>query len=126
MSRSWLHEQVPTSFAVEVVTCLQAVHLGLDMGRSETSIEGDSLEFIKKCKTNFPDKSLLRAYISDIKELCMGFKHIDFKFIPRSWNGLTHVIAKETLKRREEIYLEQRVSSYAKRLMAQARSREPD
>ncbi|MBA0869235.1 hypothetical protein Goshw_022178 [Gossypium schwendimanii] len=47
-----------------------------------------------------------------------GLENIRFQYIPRSANGLAHIIATESLRRGEEFYLDRGVPDYA---MDQAR-----
>ncbi|MBA0821317.1 hypothetical protein Goarm_018183, partial [Gossypium armourianum] len=56
-------KHVPTSFAVEALTCMQALKLFLDFGFYSIELEGDSLTVLKKMKSTSQDFSLISAYI---------------------------------------------------------------
>lgn len=45
------------------------------------------------------DRSTLRAYICDVKQLSEGFKNCRFQHVLRKPNDLTHFLAKKGLKR---------------------------
>ncbi|MBA0683303.1 hypothetical protein Goari_024970, partial [Gossypium aridum] len=64
-----IHDGVSTVFSVEALTCHWAVQMGLEMGWSEVTVEGDSLAIIKKCQTHNPNKSQIGAHIQDIQQL---------------------------------------------------------
>ncbi|MBA0635858.1 hypothetical protein Godav_029536 [Gossypium davidsonii] len=68
---------------------------------------------MKKCSTKGQDRSMVGAYIYDIQQKIHGLNNIGFQHTPRSANNLTHILATETLRRREEIYLEMGVPKYA-------------
>ncbi|KAH1082155.1 hypothetical protein J1N35_021916 [Gossypium stocksii] len=46
----------------------------------------------------------------------VGFNSIRFEHTLRSANGLAHLLATETLRRRDKVYLEMAVPEYAKEL----------
>ncbi|MBA0676903.1 hypothetical protein Goari_018348, partial [Gossypium aridum] len=69
-----------------------------------------------KCKTQTNDKSRVGAYIRDIHQLLIRTKRYYFEHIPREANNLAHMLAKEALKKNEEVYLIGRVSKYAELL----------
>ncbi|KAG8488697.1 hypothetical protein CXB51_016664 [Gossypium anomalum] len=107
------HQGVAFAFAAEAVACQKAVQIGVENKWPEVIIEGDSLAIIKKCNSKCQDKSIIGAYISNIQQMTNRSKNFLFKHIPRPANVLAHKIATETLKRREEAYLERRVPEYA-------------
>ncbi|MFQ6643111.1 hypothetical protein Gotur_017964 [Gossypium turneri] len=76
-------------------------------------IEGDALSIIKKCKTQANDKSRVGAHIRDIHQLLIKTKRHYFEHTPREANSLSHMLAREALKKKEEIYLIGRVPEYA-------------
>ncbi|KAA3471033.1 glycine, alanine and asparagine-rich protein-like [Gossypium australe] len=96
------------------------------MDREETIIEGDSLSIIKKCNSVRPDKSLVGLYIQDIQRITTKARKLRFEFILRSENNLAHVLATESLRRREEVYLVNDVPIYAKGKARDESIREPD
>ncbi|KAA3481204.1 glycine, alanine and asparagine-rich protein-like [Gossypium australe] len=118
-SKSRLHEKVASAFAAEALACRDAVQVGVDMQKKEVIIEGDSLIVIKKCRNVLTDISQIGSYIFDIHYKKPEFKAIRFDFISRSVNSLAHLIATESLKNKEEIYLVGGVPIYAE---AQARN----
>ncbi|MBA0604597.1 hypothetical protein Godav_017248 [Gossypium davidsonii] len=56
-----------------------AIQWGIERGFRQVEIEGDALSIIKKFQNNEEDKSVLRAYILDIKELSKSFEDCRFK-----------------------------------------------
>ncbi|KAA3490359.1 reverse transcriptase [Gossypium australe] len=126
VSKSRVHEKVCSAFAAEALACREAIQLGTDMQEKNVIIEGDSLTVIKKCRQDSIDRSQIGSYIFDIHQKKSVFSRLSFDFIPRSGNILAHLIAKDSLKNRRELYLERGVPLYAE---AQARNdsiREPD
>ncbi|MBA0639493.1 hypothetical protein Goklo_022526, partial [Gossypium klotzschianum] len=59
-----------------------AIQWGIERGFRQVEIEGDALSIIKKFQNNEEDKSVLRAYILDIKELSKSFEDCRFKKNP--------------------------------------------
>ncbi|KAK5818584.1 hypothetical protein PVK06_023526 [Gossypium arboreum] len=53
-------------------------------------------------------------------------KHLRFEHTPRSANGLAHILATETLKTQEEIYLVEGVPRFAELQKVTDSEREPD
>ncbi|MBA0851442.1 hypothetical protein Goshw_019876 [Gossypium schwendimanii] len=47
-SRTVMHENIPSIFAIEAMVCLQAIHLGLNLGLGMVEIEGDAHTMIRK------------------------------------------------------------------------------
>ncbi|KAK5794188.1 hypothetical protein PVK06_035399 [Gossypium arboreum] len=82
------------------------MRLGLAMGVEKIEIEGDTSTIIKKCLSTTIEKLKIGAYIIDIQYKKSGFQSIQFKYIQRLTNKIAHKIASESLKRREEVYLE--------------------
>ncbi|XP_040960200.1 uncharacterized protein [Gossypium hirsutum] len=108
-----IHHQIGSAFAAEALACRRAVQIGIEMKWSKIIIEGDSLSIIKKCKENREDKSHIRAYIHDIQQIMSRSRNLTFEYIPRATNSLTHILARESMKKREEIYLVDSVPEYA-------------
>ncbi|KAA3466986.1 reverse transcriptase [Gossypium australe] len=121
-----LHKGVVSAFVAEAIACCRATQVALDINREEVIIEGDSLSIIKKCNTKGLDKSQVGSYIHDIHELKSKATNIRFEFVHRSGNHLAHILATETLRRGEKIYLENRVPSYAVIQSEIEYAREPD
>ncbi|KAK5844503.1 hypothetical protein PVK06_000643 [Gossypium arboreum] len=126
LSCSEIHEEVPSAFAAEAIACKKATQIGIKMKGSDIIIEGDSLSVIKKCKTEKQDKSQIGAFIHDIQQATSRSKHLRFEHIPRSANGLAHMLATETLRTKEEIYLVEGVPRFAELQKVIDGEREPD
>lgn len=90
-------------------------------------MEGDALEIIKKCQFQGIDKSQIGVHIRDIQMLADRDQHIDFKYTPRSANGLSHILATKTLKRGKIVYhVRGGVPAYVEWKMTMEREQEPD
>ncbi|KAG8474112.1 hypothetical protein CXB51_033815 [Gossypium anomalum] len=113
LSCSEIHEEVPSAFAAEAIACRKATQIGIKMKGSDIIIEGDLLSVIKKGKIERHDKSQIGAFIDDIQQATSRSKHLRFEHIPRSANGLAHILATETLRTKEEIYLVEGVPRFA-------------
>ncbi|MBA0841494.1 hypothetical protein Goarm_003982, partial [Gossypium armourianum] len=105
LSCSEIHHRITSVFIAEAVACRKAIQTGIGMKWASIIIESDSLSIIRKCKKKNPDESWVSAYINDIHQLRQKLKECSFEFVPRSANNLAHIIAKETLKRNEGVYL---------------------
>ncbi|XP_052491369.1 uncharacterized protein LOC128043148 [Gossypium raimondii] len=117
-SYSEIHFGIPSAFAAEAIACRKGVQMGIRRGWRHLILEGDSLTIVKKCKSKSQDRSMVGVYIFDIQQEIYGLENIRFQYIPRSANGLAHIIATESLRRGEEFYLDRGVPDYA---MDQAR-----
>ncbi|KAH1091486.1 hypothetical protein J1N35_018743 [Gossypium stocksii] len=106
LSCSKIHHEIHSAFATESVACLEAIQVGVEKEWRHIIIEGDSL-------TNSKDRSLVGALIHDIKQNTVGSNTFRFEHTRRTANGLAHLLATETLRRREEIYLKMAVPEYA-------------
>ncbi|MBA0712486.1 hypothetical protein Golax_011587 [Gossypium laxum] len=113
-------------FSTEALACVWETQTALEKGWSEVIMEGDALEIIKKCQFQGIDKSQIGVYIQDIQMLADRYQHIDFKYTPRSANGLSHILATETLKRGKIVYHVGGVPAYVERKMTMEREREPN
>ncbi|KAA3464775.1 reverse transcriptase [Gossypium australe] len=121
-----IHRGVHAAFAAEAIACRGATQIALAMEEEGIIIEGDSLTVIKKCQNTDQDKSQISPYIYDIHSMKSRDRSLKYEFIPRSANNLAHVLAAESLRRKEGFYLFNKVPDFAE---AQARSdneREPD
>ncbi|KAK5835811.1 hypothetical protein PVK06_011521 [Gossypium arboreum] len=121
-----INRGVASVFAVKAIACRRATLIGLDMQRSEIIIEGDLLSIIKKCNATEIDKSQIGACIHDIHKLKSKARKLRFEYTPRSENGLAHILATESLKRREEMYLVEIIPSYVEGKARCESVREPD
>ncbi|KAK5783326.1 hypothetical protein PVK06_037834 [Gossypium arboreum] len=126
ISCSKLHRGVFSPFAAEALACRRATQIGLEMQSLEVIIECDSLSVIKRCKEKKQDRSQIEAYIHDIQEMKSRACKLSFEYIPRSANGLAHILAKESLKKKEEMYLIDSLPSYADGLIRREREKEPN
>ncbi|MBA0761501.1 hypothetical protein Gotri_024140 [Gossypium trilobum] len=97
-SRTVMHENIPSIFAIEAMVCLQAIHLGLNLGLGMVEIEGDAHTMIRKLQAK-------EVFINDSKQLCSSFGSCVFRFTYRESNKAGHILATEGLKRRETTYL---------------------
>ncbi|KAA3485352.1 glycine, alanine and asparagine-rich protein-like [Gossypium australe] len=125
-SKSKIYTNVASAFAAEALACREAVQVGFDMQQRRVIIEGDSLTVIKRCRYDSTDRSLIGSFIYDIRQKKQFFSEIRFDFIPRVGNILAHMLAKETLKRKEEFYLMGEVPSFAETQQRDESLREPD
>ncbi|MBA0795872.1 hypothetical protein Gohar_006703 [Gossypium harknessii] len=122
--QSVLANRIASLLAAKAFACSQAVRLGMGIGVDAVEIKGDALTVIKKCKFNVEDKSKIGAYIKDIHQNKNHFHKIYFRHISRCANQTAHIIAIESLKRGEQVYLEQAVPPYA--MPSLGLGREPD
>ncbi|MBA0587139.1 hypothetical protein Gorai_000274, partial [Gossypium raimondii] len=114
-------------FSTEAFACVRKTQTGLERGWSELIMEGDALEIIKKCQFQGIDKSQIGVHIRDIQMLADRYQHIDFKYTPRSANGLSHILATKTLKRGKIVYhVRGGVPAYVEWKMTMEREQEPD
>ncbi|KAH1123131.1 hypothetical protein J1N35_006291 [Gossypium stocksii] len=120
------HNRVESAFAAKAIACRAAIQVGVENNWPALIIEGDSLTIIKKCKNKYQDRSKIGAFIWDIQQLMSRSTIFLFQHVPRFGNVLAHKITVETLKRKEETYLEGRVPEYAMRQEQLERVREPD
>ncbi|KAG8488171.1 hypothetical protein CXB51_018359 [Gossypium anomalum] len=98
-------KHVPTPFAAEALTCMQALKLFLDFGFYSIELEGDSLSVLKKMKSTSQDFSLISAYIADGKRLLDRFALCKILFVGQSENKATHLMEKEAFLGDEATYL---------------------
>ncbi|MBA0610243.1 hypothetical protein Godav_011113, partial [Gossypium davidsonii] len=106
VAKSILQENVASPFAAEAYAGYQAIMLGIRLGFLTLDILGDSKTVISKCQRENRDSSEIGAIINDIQALQGLFQNIRFLSIPRTGNIEAHRLAKETLKKGEEQYLE--------------------
>ncbi|KAA3460897.1 reverse transcriptase [Gossypium australe] len=121
-----LYREAASAFVAEAIACRRATQIALDINREDIIIEGDSLFIIKKCNSRGFDKSQVGSYIQDIHGLKSRAKSVRFEFVLRSANNLAHILATESLKRKERIYLMNGVPCYAEIQAEKEYAREPD
>ncbi|KAK5845830.1 hypothetical protein PVK06_002061 [Gossypium arboreum] len=93
---------------------------------SEMRWEDVLVAIVKKCKAKIQDKSVIGAYIHNIKQVTGRFRTVRFTYVPQTANGLAHTNAKEALRRRELSYLVRKVPVYVERALEVDWEREPD
>nr|KJB84189.1 hypothetical protein B456_N009000 [Gossypium raimondii] len=69
-SKLVIHDNILTTFAAEVMACLQAIQLGLDLQLSVVEIKGDAHSMVRKIQKK-EDRSEIMPYIGDSKCLCV-------------------------------------------------------
>ncbi|MBA0875744.1 hypothetical protein Goshw_004076 [Gossypium schwendimanii] len=126
LSCTEIHENISSAFAAEAIAYWKAVQIGTGKGWQFLIFEGDSLAVIKKCNIKGQDRSMIGTYIYDIQQQIYRLDKIRFQHAPRSANSLAHILATETLKRGEEIYLDMGVPEYAEEQSRYEMRREPD
>ncbi|KAA3469148.1 reverse transcriptase [Gossypium australe] len=126
LTKTGLHNGVASAFAAEAIACRRATQIALEINREDIIIKGDSLSIIKKCNSTDFDKSMVGTYIHDIHRMKVKSRKIRFEFTPRIANNLAHMLATESLRRREEIYLIDEVPSYSEKHTKDESVREPD
>lgn len=104
-SKSTLHSHVGSIFAVEALTCSKAVKMETTLKIYRVIIKSDTLTMIKKCKMTCKGRFMIDLYIRDVKSLLPRFRSIHFHHVNRLVNNLANLVAKECLRRSEEIYL---------------------
>lgn len=114
--RSEIHKQVPSPFAAEAIACQKALELALEQDLQRVIMEGDSQTIIKKGNAPDLDRSAIGAYIANIHSLLQRLREAKMRYIPRSANGLAHVIAKKTLEEGRGIHLIHSLSTFAEQV----------
>ncbi|KAG8479140.1 hypothetical protein CXB51_029003 [Gossypium anomalum] len=66
VSKTIIHNIIPSPFAAEAYVCLEGTKLGILMGVRSIKITGDSKTTIRKCQMTTTDKSVIGAIIKDI------------------------------------------------------------
>ncbi|KAA3467625.1 reverse transcriptase [Gossypium australe] len=126
LSKSELYNGVESAFAAEALACRLATITALERSREEVIIERDSMSIIKKCNNPEFDKLEVGVFIQDIQGMKSKCRCIRFEYTPRKANNLAHILATETMKRGEEVYLFDGVPSYAEGQARDDSEREPD
>ncbi|KAH1063899.1 hypothetical protein J1N35_028886 [Gossypium stocksii] len=126
LSSSEIHRGVASAFAEEAIACRRATQVSIDMQNPDTTIEGDSLSVIRKCNDDKMDKSRIGAYIYYIQKMKSAARQLRFVHVTRSANTLAHILATESLKREEEVYLVGGILDFAKHQVRNESVREPD
>lgn len=123
---SIFHQNVASSFAVEVIACFWALCTCNERKWLDIKIEGDVVSIIRKCNSNKEDRSEIGALIRNINQFARNFQSIHFRYVNREANYLANILATESLKREEEIYLEADVPCFARRRSEMEKLEEPD
>lgn len=69
-----LHEGQHSTFVAEAMACFQAAEMGLQLGFLRVEIEGDSLAVIRKLKEERVERSVIGAYICNIRTICEQYQ----------------------------------------------------
>ncbi|GMJ04337.1 hypothetical protein HRI_004102900 [Hibiscus trionum] len=88
-----LTSNIPTPFEAEAQALVHGLEFADDLGFHEIVVEGDSKSVINKMKSTELDRSKLRPYIIDAKNLSRRFRRCQFTFIGRKDNQATHAMA---------------------------------
>ncbi|KAA3472189.1 reverse transcriptase [Gossypium australe] len=126
ISNAVIHRGFQTAFEAEALACRRATQIALEMEKKGSIIEGDSLTVIKKCQNLDQDKSQISSYIFDVHHMKSRDRSLKFDFTHRSTNNLAHILAVESLRRKEEHYLLNRVPDFADAQARRDSEREPD
>ncbi|KAG8497175.1 hypothetical protein CXB51_008415 [Gossypium anomalum] len=110
---SEIHQEVASAFVAEALACYKAAQIGIDVQWPKIIIEGDLLSIIKKCNAKIQDKSHVGAYIHDIQQITSKSRHF-------------RLVATESLKKKEEIYLFESIPGYTESQKDYDRVRELD
>ncbi|KAA3475460.1 Zinc finger, CCHC-type [Gossypium australe] len=105
-----LHNGVESAFAAEALACLCATQIALKKIKRTLLLKGIRCPSLR----------------NDIHRLQAKCRKIRFEHTLRMANNLAHIIATESLKRREEIYLVEGVPRYAEHQARDEYMREPD
>ncbi|KAA3481600.1 Zinc finger, CCHC-type [Gossypium australe] len=103
-----------------------AVQIGVNHLWPTVIIEGDSLSVIKKCKNWDQDRSMISAYIQDIKMMVSRSKKFDFQYVSRTVNTIAHDIATKELRRYKGSYQGRSASEQDEQQGLREAVREPD
>ena len=121
-----IHSEIATPFTAKAHARLQAIKLGIFVGFNKMDVVGDSKIVIRKCQSTETDKLAIGAIIRDIQSIKHRFQEIEFHFVPKAENMITHVITKEALKRRESYYPVRGISESIHQELQIYRPRHPD
>ncbi|MBA0575957.1 hypothetical protein Golob_024771 [Gossypium lobatum] len=125
-SKSILHSNVSSLFVAEACVCLEATKLGIEMGLGSVTIMGDSKIVINKCQKTVRDKLIIAAIIKDIQSNKSSFQEIAFRFIQIIENFQAHKLAKDALKKGEELYLVGETLNYNETTLEERCPQNPD
>ncbi|MBA0814402.1 hypothetical protein Gohar_020234 [Gossypium harknessii] len=125
-SKSILHSNVSSPFVAEACACLEATQLGIEMGLGSVTIMGDSKTVINKCQTTVQDKSIIGVTIKDIQSNKSRFKEISCRFIQRIENLRAYKLAKDGLKKGEELYQVRETLNYNETTLEEKWPQNPD
>ncbi|MBA0580947.1 hypothetical protein Gorai_023144, partial [Gossypium raimondii] len=73
-SKVVINENLPLSFEIEVLACIQSSQLGLDLGFLKVEMEGDALSIIRKYKEKMRTNKKSRHTLEMGKALAKGMK----------------------------------------------------
>lgn len=84
---------IPTAFAAKALACSHTVHLALDFGMQEVTIEGDPLTVIRKVRSPLHDALSIGAYIQNVKPVAPLFHRYFFTHASRDGNTVAYLLA---------------------------------
>lgn len=73
-SKTIMHVNIHSPFVAEAMACFQAAEMGLQLGFLRVEIEGDSLAVIRKLKEERVERSVIGAYICNIRTICEQYQ----------------------------------------------------
>ncbi|KAK5784472.1 hypothetical protein PVK06_038996 [Gossypium arboreum] len=88
------HFGVTDAFIAEAQVCKQIMTFAQKLRFRSIPVEGNSLIVMKKLNNTDSDRSVLGLIIQDIKRKVRGFNSVTFRFVARSANTTTHVLAR--------------------------------
>ncbi|KAK5811142.1 hypothetical protein PVK06_026464 [Gossypium arboreum] len=103
--RTIRNDYIPLVGAIEALACIQAVNMGAEIRLRDLTVKGNARKICKKLQANKPDRSLIMAYVVDLKEIRKSFQTCKFNYTPRSRNKVAHILARKTLKDERYTYL---------------------
>ncbi|KAA3481168.1 reverse transcriptase [Gossypium australe] len=94
-AETYLVKEAVDPFVAEARACERAVLFAKARRYCRVIVEGDALSVIKCIKRGKKDKSLLRSITQKINHLGQNFQEIFYRYVPRSANGMAHMLAIE-------------------------------
>lgn len=82
---------------VELLALREVLHLAQRVGCGFLQVESDLMEIVLACNGASVDYSSLGYIVSDIKGLASEFDGCTFSYVPRTYNGVAHCLAKLSL-----------------------------
>ena len=95
---------VTNSEEAEVLACRQAMEFALDAGFSNLIMEGDNSNVMRSIVSAQTDWSRLGNLYDDIRCLAGRLRHVEFRGIRRTANGVAHSLARFARNLSEDIF----------------------